>query len=213
MNTTTTTTMASSLQITTSNPPATTTTPTFTSCKSCKKWGTPCPFLHSTNYTPLPQESPWSDEDWNGDRQRERKKKEQQQKKEEDQRQKQKDIEQVPNDYCPQSPIYHPTLKEVMPIPIDNRQELQPNYYPSNYVPNSMDNTLILVDNVVAPPAKTKEENKGEATKEEDRRQGKGDKTQTEEEDSGEDDDDYLDYLDSDYIYWKNIKERNIRIV
>ena len=70
---TTATTMAISTQIATSNPQAS------MSCKSCEKWGAPCPCCVCPAPPSSPLESEWSDEDWNGDRhnKREEKKREQ----------------------------------------------------------------------------------------------------------------------------------------
>ena len=49
----------------------TTTNPTVTSlCRSCKRWGLPCPFCAESTLHPSPQESNWSDKDWDGNRQR-----------------------------------------------------------------------------------------------------------------------------------------------
>ena len=103
--TTTTTTMAINTQVATSSPPMT------TYCKTCKKWEHPAHSLFSQPHSLYPQESVWSDKDWNGDRQREReerKKKEQQQKEEAEKNKR----EEVPKDSFPMSPIYDPTCKE-----------------------------------------------------------------------------------------------------
>ena len=64
--TTTTTTMARNTQI------ATTTPPVLPICKNCEKWGTPCPFCIPPAPFPSPQQSDWSKEDLNSDRQRAR---------------------------------------------------------------------------------------------------------------------------------------------
>ena len=81
----TTTTMAINTQIATSCPPAS------TSCKSCEKWGAPCPFCIHQAPPPSPLESKWLDDDCDSERGREREggKMEEHQKKEEE-RQKQK---------------------------------------------------------------------------------------------------------------------------
>ena len=91
---------------------------------------------------------------------------------------KQKDGEQVPNDYHSLSPIYDPPQKEdALPICSSKMKlALDPNYYQQNYMPKQEDAPTI-VNNLVAPPAKTKEEeedqredpkeeNKGELTHE-----------------------------------------------
>ena len=92
------------------------------------------------------------------------------------------------------------------------KQALDPNYYHQNYVPKQEEDASILVNNLVAPPAKTKEEedqgedteeeNKGEDTKEEaDREEDKGNKTQAEDSGQEADDEDFSDCSGSDYIY------------
>ena len=97
-------------------------------------------------------------------------------------------------------PFYDPKVK----------QALDPNYYPQTMFLNMERMPHTLVDDLVAPPAKTKEgEDQGEVTKgedkggdtkgEEDREENKRNKIQAEE--SGQDDDDYSDYLDLDFIY------------
>ena len=49
----------------------TTTNPMMTStCKTCKRWGLPCPVCVKSTLHPSPKESDWSDETWDGDRQR-----------------------------------------------------------------------------------------------------------------------------------------------
>ena len=49
----------------------TATNPMMTSTgRSCKKWGLACPFYVKSTLHSSPQESDWSDEDWDGDRQR-----------------------------------------------------------------------------------------------------------------------------------------------
>ena len=62
------------------------------------------------------------------------------------------------NCYHPVSPIYVPTHKEDA-IPICDskmKQALDPNYHPLNYVPKQGDDAPILVNNLIATPAKTK---------------------------------------------------------
>ena len=115
----------------------------------------------------------------------------------------------------PVSPVYDPTFKQD-PLPYCGPKEKQahdPNYYPSNYVHEEEDAPL-LVDNLITPPVNTikekdqEEEEKGEKNNgeetnrgEEDRR-GDMDKMQA---DSGqeaeEEEDNYLDYSDSDFIH------------
>ena len=200
--------MAINTKIATSSLPGASTASTF--YMLCKKWGAPCPFCIYSAPSPSPFESKWSDKDWNGIRhkQREEKKKEQQEKEEAEKKNKE---ESAQKDYYPASPMYDPNFKEdTIPAPIEMKQDLDPYYYPLNCVPNYREDAPTLMDSLVAPPAKTKEENKGEDTKEEnkgedtkeeDRGEGKRYKTQIEE-DSGQnmDKDDYSDYSDSDYI-------------
>ena len=99
------------------NPPALVVTATPTKYyEVCRKIS--CPLFAKSVPPHSPLESEWSDEDWNGDRQREcEKKKKEQQKKEEEEKQKRKD-------YCPPTPIYDPTHKEDTPAPIMNRKDL-----------------------------------------------------------------------------------------
>ena len=114
-NTTTTTTMATNTQIATTNPPMT------TSCKTCRKWGAPCPFCVQSAPHPSPQESDWSHEDWNGDRQRER---EEEKKKETRQKEEKNKREQVPYVYYPPSPILtQPSKTMACPIVIQKENK------------------------------------------------------------------------------------------
>ena len=83
------------------------------------------------------------------------------------------------------------------------KQALDLNYYPQNYVPKQGEDAPTIVNNFVAPLVKTiKEEHEGEDKKE----KTNGGNTKEEEEktqDTGQeaDNDDYLDYSDSDFIY------------
>ena len=53
-----------------------TTSPTITpTCRTCKRWGLPCPFHAKPAPHPSLQESTWSDKDWDSDRWRPREKK------------------------------------------------------------------------------------------------------------------------------------------
>ena len=91
------------------------------------------------------------------------------------------------------------------------KQALVLDHYPQNYVSKLGEDAPALVDNLVAPPAKikedqgevTKEENKEEHPKEEEehRAEDKGNKTQAEDSRQEADNDDYSDYSDLDYIY------------
>ena len=48
----------------------TNTNPLMTSaCRTCKRWRPPCPFCVQSSPHPLPVESDWSVEDWDGDKQ------------------------------------------------------------------------------------------------------------------------------------------------
>ena len=123
-------------------------------------------------------------------------------------------------DYYPPSPIYDPTFKEdTMAALIVKRQDLNPNYYPPKYQPNCEKDAPTLVDNLVAPSVKTKEEKKGEDTKaenkgEDTKEENRGYKTQAEEEDSEEDIDGAIWItLNPTLFIKKNTKERNIRII
>ena len=77
----------------------------------------------------------------------------------------------VPNDYCPTSPVKDPTYKQDPLLHCDPKQKqaLDPNYYPPNYVLEEEDAPL-LVDNLVALPAspmKKEEDQEEEEGKEE----------------------------------------------
>ena len=62
-------------------------------------------------------------------------------------------------------------------------------------MPKYREDASTLVNNLVAPPAKTKEENKGEYTnEEEDKRESKGDNMQTKVSGQEADGDNYSDY-------------------
>ena len=196
--------MALNTHIATSNPQAS------TSCKSCEKWRAPCPLCICPATHPSSLESEWLDEDWNVKRHKKREKgKKEQQKKEEVEKINKEDIAQ--KDYYPPSPIYDPNLKEdTMPAPTAKNQHLDPNYYLQTMC-QIWRGCPALVNNLVAPPTKTKEENKGENTKEEnrgeytiekeDKGESKGDKIQTENSGQEADNDEYSNYSDLDYIY------------
>ena len=70
-------------------------------------------------------------------------------------------------DYHPPSPVYDPIFKQD-PLPHcspKEKQALDPNYYPPNYVPEEED-APILVDNLVALPVNPiKEEDQGKEEK------------------------------------------------
>ena len=168
----------------------------------------PCPFCAPPAPLPSPKESDCSDEDWNSDRHREReerKKKEEQQKEEEENNHK---GTLVPVDYFPQALFMtQPTKKMPYPIVTEMKKTLDPKYCPSNYVLKEEEDAPTLVDNLVAPPVMaTKEDqvednkekiNRGETNREEeDRKEGKRQADSGQE--AGEEDD-YLDYSDSDF--------------
>ena len=69
MATTTTTTMTANSRVTTISPMMS------SICKMCKRWGPPCPFCVKSALHPSPQESDWSDDNWDGDIQSVRKQK------------------------------------------------------------------------------------------------------------------------------------------
>ena len=87
------------------------------------------------------------------EKERERKKRKDKQKKEEEEKQKQNDVEHV-------SSINDPTHREDALPTCDpkTKQALDPNYYPLNYMPKQGVDASILLNNLVALPAKTKEE-------------------------------------------------------
>ena len=77
----------------------------------------------------------------------------------------------MPNDYHPLSPTNDPTHKEdTLPI-CDSKmkQALDPNYFLPNCLPKQGEDAPTLVNNLIATPAKTKEEEEDqrEHTKEE----------------------------------------------
>ena len=152
--------MTINTQVATSNPPAS------MSYELCEKWGAPCAFCIHPAPPLSPLESEWWDVDWNDDRHKKREERKKEQWKKEVEKTNKEDSAQ--KDYYPPSPIYDSNFKEdTMPAPIVKKQDLDPNYYPPNYVPRYGEDVLTLVKNLVAPSTKTKEDNKGEDTKEE----------------------------------------------
>ena len=116
--------------------------------------------------------------------------------------------EKVPNDYYPATPDYDPTYKQD-PLPYcgcKEKQALDPNYYPSNYVSEEEDAQL-FVDNLIVPlvndikdedqeEEEKGEKNNGEKTnrEEEDRREG-AEKTQANSgQEADEEENNYLEY-------------------
>ena len=93
--------------------------------------------MYLTRPTPSPLESKWSDEDWVGERgrERERKKREEQQKKEEGGETEQKDIEQGPNDFHPSGPIHDPAQKKMVPKRTITALQVPPMTLPSKKMP------------------------------------------------------------------------------
>ena len=100
--------MVSNPQMATSNLPVTTTA--STSCKSCKKWGVPCPLCICLASPPSHLESKRSDEVWNGDRHRERE--ERKKGKQEKEVEKNKKEDSVQKTIIPKVPHMTPTLKK-----------------------------------------------------------------------------------------------------
>ena len=91
---------------------------------------------------------------------KERKKKEQQQKEEEEKNNKEQ-VPEVPFMTQPTKKMFYPVVILKM------KQAFVPDYHPQNYVPKQREDTPILMDNSVAPPTKTKEEeDQGEDKKE-----------------------------------------------
>ena len=209
--------MAINTQIATSSPPAS------MPCKLCQKWGAPCQFcVHPAPplFTFGVKNGQMKTEIVIDIRRREKIKKEQQEKEEAENINKE---DSAHKEYYPPSPIYDPNFKEdTMPAQRAKKKDLDSNDYPPNYMPKYADDAPTLVNNLVAPPTKTKEENKGEDTKEENKRQyteeeeedkgeSKGGKMQTEDSGQEADDEDYSDYSNSDYTYLKSAKKKNIR--
>ena len=128
--------------------------------------GSTLPLLCSASPTPSPQESDWSDEDWNVyrlGRKREERKKEQLQKEEEEKNEE----KQVPKDYFPPSPVYDPTNKvDALPhCDPKMKQALDPNHYPPNYTPMQKENTPTIVGNLVPMPVKIQKKKTREKTR------------------------------------------------
>ena len=130
-----------------------------------QEMGPSCPFCAQLASHPSPIESDWSDEDWNGEKQRVK-----EEKKKDQQGQEKNKEKKVPNDFCPTSLVYDPTFKQD-PLPCCSPKEklaLDPNYYPPNYVPEEEDAPL-LIDNLVIQPKKSlKEEGQGQQEEKED---------------------------------------------
>ena len=119
----------------------------LSSCKTCKKWGLSCPFCAQSALQPSPIDSVWSEEDLDGDI--ERRKRQEKQRKEEEAKQREWEEEKIP-DYDPTSPVCNPDQKkDALPsLSPQEKIELDPNYYPSNYLPKQED-TPTLVNNLV----------------------------------------------------------------
>ena len=137
-----------------------------------------CPFSTKALKSHSPPKSEWSEEDWDGNKQREcEKRKIEQQKEEEEERIRQKG----PDNYDPPSPIYDPMDKKDTSAPI-SRKDLNLNYYTPNY----KEDVPILTDDLIQKPTpENKEEDKlegGKAEKEEGLKQQ--DKTHDLEEDA-----------------------------
>ena len=116
-------------------------------CRSCKRWGLPCHFCAQSAPHPSPH---WSNEDWNGEKQRT---KEKERKQEQSAQQKEEDLI---KDYFPSSPVYDPIFKQD-PLPCCTPKEkmaLDPNYYPQGYIPEEQDDALLLVKNEITLPEK-----------------------------------------------------------
>ena len=120
----------------------------------------PCPFSTKATQSHSSPKSEWSDEDWDGDKERDdEKRKIEQYSKEEEERIRQKDSD----NYYPPSPIYDPTDKEDTSA-LMSRKDLNPNYY----LPNYKEDVPILTDHLIQKlTPENKEENKLEGEKEE----------------------------------------------
>ena len=97
--------------------------------KACKRWGPPCPFCAQSVLHSSPVDSDWSEEDWDGDIEREKKNKERKRRQGKDR--KIEEQEKISN-YYPPSPIYdsHPEEKILPHLTPQQKIELEPNYYP-----------------------------------------------------------------------------------
>ena len=141
------------------------TTMLASTCRTCKRWGLPCPFCVQSTPQLSPIKSDWSDENWDGDKQRE-----QQAKKREQQNQQKK--EDLTKDYCPSRPMYDPTFKQD-PLPHCTPKEkltFDPNYYPQGYIPKE-EEARLLVNNLVTSPEKRPIRRKGGEERRGDKRQ------------------------------------------
>ena len=111
----------------------TTTNPIMTStCRTCKRWGLPCPFCVQSTPHPSPVVSDWSNEDWDRDKQQAREAKER------EQLVKEKEEQNSPSsDYHPFTPICDPTFKQDPLLQCTPKEmlALDPKYNPQNYDP------------------------------------------------------------------------------
>ena len=125
-------------------------------CRTCRRWGLPCPFCIQSAPHPSPVDSDWSEEDWDGDI--EGRKRQEKQRKEEKVREKQEEYR-IP-DYNPLNLIYDLDQEEEVLLKLTPKEklDLDPKYYPQNYMPKQED-APTLVDDLVPI---VKEEDKGE---------------------------------------------------
>ena len=66
----------------------------------------------------------------------------------------------MPNDYQHSNLVYDPTFKQD-PLPHcspNEKLDLDPNYYPPNYVPNEKEDAPLLIGNLISPPENTPKE-------------------------------------------------------
>ena len=99
--------------------------------KACKTWGLPCPFCAQSVLHPSVVDSDGSEEDWDGDIEREKRKEKQRKEEEVKQRQRIEEQEKM-SYYYPPSPIYDPhPVEEILPYCTPQQKiELDPNYHP-----------------------------------------------------------------------------------
>ena len=90
--------------------------------KEYKRWGPPCPFCAQSAQHPLPVDSDWSEEEWNGDIEREKRKGKQRKEEEVKQRQTIEEQERISNYNSPRPYMIHTQKRKSYPTLLLNRK-------------------------------------------------------------------------------------------
>ena len=103
-------------------------TSTPSPAKMCKRWGLPCPFCAQSTQHPSPVDSNWSEEDWDGQIEKDREKKETRGDGAKARRRRKKNLD---SNYYPPSSMYVPSYEEEPPallrdlIPTTNPRDVK----------------------------------------------------------------------------------------